>query len=86
MKVTSHHHPSSFTKTHGKLWFNKDIIQFAETDETTGETRTVYEYDQIEITPANEAEIIKQAGEDGKHLKEFRNDKEHHFKNFKAKV
>ena len=79
MKVNANHHPTSFTKTHGKLWFNENIVQSEQTDEMTGETRTVFNYDQIEITPANEAEIIGQAGEDGKYLKEFRDSKEHHF-------
>lgn len=86
MKVNADHHPGSFTKTHGKLWFNKNIVQSTETDEMTGDVRTVFNYDQFEITPTNEAEIIKQAGQDGKYLKEFKADKDHHFKSFKNKL
>ena len=83
MKVNANHHPTSFTKIHGKLYFNENIVQSEETDEMTEETRTVFDYDQIEITPENEAEIIEQAEEDGELLKEFRESEEHHFKIFK---
>ena len=81
MKVNSDHHPTSYTKAKGKLFFNSNIIQSEKTDEHG--TRTVFDYDQIEVTKENEAEIIKLAGEDGKHLKKFKESKEHHFKKVK---
>lgn len=81
MKVNSNHHPTSFTKTHGKLFFNSNIVQSEKTDEYG--TRTVFNYDQTEITKENETEIMELAGEDGEKLKGFKESNEHHFKNFK---
>ena len=83
MKVNANHNPTSFTKTHGKLYFNENIVQSEETDEMTEETRTVFNYDQVEITSANEAAIMQQAGDDGKLLVDYKASEEHHFASFK---
>ena len=84
MRVNANHNPTSFTKTHGKLYFNKNIVQSEETDEMTEETRNVFNYDQIEITPENEADIIQQAGDDGELLADYRASEEHNFASFNA--
>ncbi len=86
MKVNSDHHPTSFTKSKGKIYFNSNIIKSQKTDEHG--TRTVFDYDQTEITKENRADIIKSAVKDGakaEDLQEFEVSKEHHFKDFKAK-
>ena len=84
MRVNANHNPTSFTKTHGKLYFNENIVQSEETDEMTEETRNVFNYDQIEITPENEADIIQQAGDDGELLADYRASEEHNFASFNA--
>ncbi|MBT5212898.1 MAG: hypothetical protein HOI42_14915 [Candidatus Marinimicrobia bacterium] len=86
MKANSNHHPTSFTKSHGKIWFNFNIVEFQKTDEHG--TRTVYDYDYTEVTPENEAEIAVLAEKDGnlkEDLQEFKVSKEHNFKDFRAK-
>ena len=86
MKANSHHHPTRFTKTHGKVWLNKNIVESEKTDEETGETRPWFVYDQIEITHKNKAEIMLQAKDDGQYLQGFKDSHEHYFKNFKEEL
>lgn len=84
MKANSNYHPTSFTKTHGKLWFNSNIVQSEKTDEYG--TRTVFDYDYIEVTEENKADIITAAVADGNtvdDLQKFKESKEHNFKDFK---
>lgn len=43
MKANSNHHPSSFTKTHGKLYFNSNIVQSQKTDGNAEDDLTEFE-------------------------------------------
>ena len=57
MKVNSDDHPGNFTKSKRKLYFNHNIVQSEKTDEHG--TRTVYDYDQEEISEDKDSMIYK---------------------------
>ena len=68
MKVNSDHHPGDFTKSKRKVYFNYNIVQSEKTDEHG--TRTVYDYDQEEVSGDKKSEIYKTM------LKKFKTDKD----------
>jgi len=49
MKANSNNNPGEFTKSRGKIFFNFNIVESEKTDEQ-GNTRTVFDYDYIEVT------------------------------------
>ena len=55
MKVNSDHVPEKFTRSKGKLFLNFNIIQTEKADEHG--TRTVFDYDSIEIKNKNEETV-----------------------------
>ena len=57
MKANSDTNPGQFTNTHGKLFFNYNIIESQKTDEHG--TRTVFDYDYIEVKKTNIDDIKK---------------------------
>jgi len=86
MKANSNHHPTSFTKSKGKVYFNSNIIESEKTDEYG--TRTVYDYDYVEITKENKEEIILAAivdGNDAEDLTEFEKSDDHNFVDYISK-
>jgi hypothetical protein len=56
MKVNSDHSPKQFTKSKGKLFFNYNIVESEKTDEN--ETRTVFDYDSVEVKNKDKNTII----------------------------
>ena len=57
MKANSNNHPGEFTKSRGKRFFNFNIIQSEKTDEHG--TRTVFDYDQVEIAGTDKNSKIR---------------------------
>jgi len=56
MKANSDNHPGDFTKSRGKLFFNFHVIESEKTDEHG--TRTVFDYDFVEVKDENRNSII----------------------------
>lgn len=56
MKVNSDHTPEQFTKSKGKLFFNYNIVESEKIDEQG--TRTVFDYESIEVKDKNKNTII----------------------------
>ena len=56
MKVNSDNKPEQFTKSRGKLFFNYNIVESVKTDEHG--TRTVFDYDSIEVKDKSKNTII----------------------------
>ena len=58
MKANSNNHPGKFTCTHGKWYYNANIVESVKTEED-GSKRTVYDYECIEVTakPKPDSEI-----------------------------
>ena len=59
MRVNSNHNPGDFTKSKGELYFNSNIVQSEKTDEMSGITRTVFDYDQEEISLDKKSQVYK---------------------------
>ena len=57
MKVNSDDHPGDFTKSKRKLYFNHNIVQSEKTDESG--TRTVFDYDQEEVSEDKDSASYK---------------------------
>ena len=57
MKANSNDHPGKYTSSRGKLFLNFNIIESEKTDESG--TRTVYDYDYVEVKSKLRAESIR---------------------------
>jgi len=58
MRANANYKPEQFTKSHGKLFYNYNIIQSMEVDEETGEKRTSFNYEYVEVVDKTKASII----------------------------
>lgn len=58
MKVNANHKPERFTMSHGKLFYNYNITQLMEIDGFTGEKRTSFNYEYVEVPDKTKASII----------------------------
>ena len=58
MKANANHKPEQFIKSHGKLFYNYNIIQSREVDEVTGEKRISFDYEYIEVADKTKASIV----------------------------
>jgi hypothetical protein len=56
MKVNSDHKPNQFTESREKLFFNYNVVESEKTDEHG--TRTVFDYDVVEVKDKNKNTII----------------------------
>jgi len=57
MKANSNNHPGTFTESRENLQYNYNIIQSEVTDEQG--TRTVFNYDYVEVKSKSKTDIIK---------------------------
>ena len=57
MKANSDNNPGKFTESKGKLFFNFNIVESEKTDEHG--TRTVFDYDYVEVKDKASGEIIR---------------------------
>jgi len=57
MKANSNHNPGTFTESREKIHYNYNIVQSEKTDEHG--TRTVFDYDYVEVKSKSKADIIK---------------------------
>ena len=59
MKVNSDHKPDVFTESREHIFHNYNIVESQKTDEMTDETRTVFDYDSVEVKSKTSADVIK---------------------------
>jgi len=59
MKVNADHKPDVFTESREHIFHNYNIVESSKTDEMTDETRTVFDYDSVEVKSKSKEDVIK---------------------------